>query len=58
MQQREETGIIISLSRIDGFSPLRRFSFLATAAVFVPRVVSVGEEALGCSEDGRSARDA
>jgi hypothetical protein len=37
MQEREETEIIISFSRIDGFPPLRRFSFLATAAVFVPR---------------------
>jgi len=37
MHERKKTGIIISLSRINGFPPLRRFSFLATAAVFVPR---------------------
>jgi hypothetical protein len=37
MEEWEKTGIIISLSRINGFSPQKRFSFLATAAVFVPR---------------------
>jgi hypothetical protein len=43
MQQREKTGIISSLSRINGFP--RQEIFILRTAAFVPRVMSIAEKA-------------
>jgi len=44
MQKREKTGIIVFLIPINGFSPAEEIFVLATAAVFVPLVISLGKE--------------